>query len=117
MEKKEEKKKVVVKKGNKQWTFNAGVKDSKPKPIKVIVERGEVVDIQHHTCVVFVVIGTVIRFWGRIEVVVVVLRRPHFFHREIDVYASLSMISWGNNKQPLRCKSPKKNNTLSKQLF
>lgn len=29
-------------------TFNAGVEDSKSKPIEVIVERGEIVHIQHH---------------------------------------------------------------------
>lgn len=90
-------------------TFNAWVKDSKAEPIQIIVERGEVVDIQHHSGVVVfvlvaidIVIIIIIRFWGRIGAA---LRRPHFF-TEIDVYTSLSMNFWGNKQT---CKSSKLN--------
>lgn len=75
------------------------MKDSKAEPIQIIIERGKVVDIQHHSggvAFVFVAIDIIIiimiRFWGRIGAG---LGRPHF-STEIDVYTSLSMNSWGN---------------------
>lgn len=46
-------------------TFNAGVKDSYSNPISVIVERGEIVDIQHHECVTVVVVVVAITLRGQ----------------------------------------------------
>lgn len=52
--------------GNWKRTLNAGVKDSKSKPIKVIIERGEIVHIQHHigVVVVFIICIVFLRLGG-----------------------------------------------------
>ena len=63
-------------------TFNAGVKHSKSKPIKVIVQRGEIVHIQHHTGVGGVVVSLVIAI-TRLGCRIGVALCPHFPQRWI----------------------------------
>ena len=62
-------------------TLNARVKDSKSKPIKVIIKRCEIIHIQHNICVIVAFIICIVLF--RLGCRICVALCPHFISQRL----------------------------------